>query len=137
MQMLTVYYDELCVVCSAEINHYKKQSGSEKIRFVDISAPTFDANLEGIDPFQVHKIMHAKKQNGELLTRVDAFIAIWQLLPKYGWLHRFSQNLLLRKLMDLGYNIFAAVRPYLPRKKNQHLCEVSSFCETHQKMDRK
>ncbi len=131
MKQLTVYYDEMCVLCAKEIHHYQKQLGSDNINFVDITSPYFDAAKEGVDPFAVHKVMHAKKNDGTLLTKVEAFIAIWQILPKYQWLYKISQNTLVRKLMDTGYVAFAAARPYLPKKKNRDDCSDSPFCETH------
>ncbi len=130
MSLLTVYYDELCVICSAEINHYRKQSGSDQITFIDITSDSFSASNEGIDPYLAHLIMHAKKSDGTLLTKMDAFVAIWSLLPKYLWLYKLSQIRLIRFLMDIGYMIFATVRPYLPRK-NKDACKDSPYCETH------
>lgn len=132
MYELTVYYDELCVLCAKEIHHYQKQVGSERIRFVDITAANFDAQAEGVDPFLVHKIMHAKNQQGILLTKVDAFIAIWKILPKYQWLYQLSQKKLVKKLMDSGYLVFAELRPYLPKKK-KNLCSDSPYCDIHTK----
>ncbi|MFZ3231515.1 MAG: DUF393 domain-containing protein [Pseudobdellovibrio sp.] len=130
MNQLTVYYDELCVLCSKEIHHYQRQTGSEKINFIDITASSFNAATEGVDPFQVHKVMHAKKPDGTLLTKVDAFIAIWQILPKYNWLYKLSKKPILKKMMDFGYIAFAEIRPYLPKKK-MDLCADSPFCEIH------
>lgn len=128
MSQLTVYYDELCVLCSAEIHHYKKQTGSDQISFIDITSDSFDASKEGIDPYQAHKIMHAKTNQGKILTKIDSFVAIWEILPKYHWLFRISQIRWIRFLMDIGYIIFATIRPYLPRK-NKADCQESPFCE--------
>jgi predicted DCC family thiol-disulfide oxidoreductase YuxK len=130
MSQLTVYYDELCVLCSAEINHYRKQKGSDQITFVDITADSFNALNEGIDPYLAHLVMHAKKSDGTILSKVDAFVAIWSLLPKYHGLYKLSQIQFIRFFMDIGYVIFAAVRPYLPRK-NKDGCKDSPFCEIH------
>ncbi len=128
-QELTVFYDGLCRLCSAEINHYRKLKGSEKIWFVDITSAAFKAKVHGVDPYQVHKIMHVKRGE-KLFTKMDAFIEIWKELPKYNWLIPFAQNPLLRPFLNLGYEGFAIVRPYLPRKKAD--CQDSPFCETAQ-----
>jgi predicted DCC family thiol-disulfide oxidoreductase YuxK len=125
--LLTVYYDGLCRLCSAEIHHYKKQKGSEKINFMDITATGFNASAEGVDPIQVHKIMHVKKNNGELITEVAAFFEIWKLLPRYHWAFKLAQNRFVRPLLDTGYNLFAIARPYLPRRKEA--CADSPYCE--------
>lgn len=128
MTQLTVYYDELCILCSNEMKHYKKQIGSEKILFVDINSPAFDPKKDGLDPFQVHKVMHVKKNNGEILTRVNAFMAIWEILPRYHWLHRMAKIKLIKKIMDIGYVGFATLRPFLPKRKD--LCADSPYCDT-------
>lgn len=131
--LLTVYYDGLCVLCAREINHYKKQTGSQKIKFMDITSDNFDPKIEGVDPFEVHKIMHAKTKDGKILKKIDAFVAIWKILPKYNFLYKLSQNKAVKKLMDLFYVLFAAVRPYLPKrskaKRDAELCEESPFCD--------
>jgi predicted DCC family thiol-disulfide oxidoreductase YuxK len=129
-EKLTVYFDGLCRLCSIEINHYKKQKGADKILFVDITASDFDAKKQGVDPFLVHKIMHVKRGK-KLYTKVDAFIEIWKELPKYNWAVGMAQNILARPILNMGYEVFAVVRPYLPRKKQN--CEESPYCETHQK----
>lgn len=124
---LTVYYDGLCILCSREIEHYKKQLGSDQIQFIDITADSFSPEKEGVNPFLVHKIMHAKKADGTLVTRVDAFVEIWKLLPKYHWMIKWTKNKVVRKSMDIGYEVFAKIRPYLPKRKKN--CEDSPYCE--------
>jgi predicted DCC family thiol-disulfide oxidoreductase YuxK len=129
-QKLTIYFDGLCRLCSLEINHYKKQKGAEQMDFVDITAPTFDAKKQGVDPFLVHKIMHVKR-GAKIYTKVDAFVEIWKELPKYNWAVGLANNKLVRPFLNIGYEAFALVRPYLPRKKEN--CEDSPYCETHNK----
>ncbi len=133
MTQLTVYYDEMCALCAKEIHHYQKQTGSEKINFVDITAANFDAAKENVDPFLVHKIMHSKTNDGTLHTKINAFIEIWKILPKYHWLAKLAEKKSIKKLMDAGYFIFAELRPYLPKKKRQHDCSKSPYCELKEK----
>jgi len=130
-QKLKVYYDGLCVLCSKEMDHYKRQKGADLISFLDICAKDFDAAKEGVDPIQVHKIMHARRIDGTLATRVDAFIEIWSVLPKYNRAAQFAKNPLVRKGLDFGYSLFAKVRPYLPRNKSAEDCKDSPYCEIH------
>ena len=125
---LQVYYDGLCKVCSFEIEHYKKQIGSENIDFIDITLPSFNASAEGLDPFLVHKYLHAKKPSGEIVSGVETFRLIWQELPKYNWAHRLSHNFAVNSVLNLGYKIFVKARPYLPRHKD--LCKDSPYCDS-------
>ena len=132
MMQLTVYYDEMCMLCAKEIHHYQKQIGSERIRFVDITSESFDAKAEGVDPFLVHKIMHAKSNDGTLHTKIDAFVQIWKVFPKYNWLAKFSQKIIVKKIMDAGYFMFAEIRPFLPKRKKINDCSQSPYCEIHE-----
>lgn len=127
--VLTVFYDGLCVLCSREIDLYRRQEGSNSIRFVDIADPSFDAKVEGVDPFRVHKVMHVKTMDGKLRTEVDAFIAIWEVLPSYNFAARLAKLWWIRPALDLGYVGFAKIRPWLPRRKRGN-CEQSPYCET-------
>ncbi len=98
------------------------------MRFVDITQNSFDAAAEGLDPFEVHRVMHVRRADGTLALKVDAFVEIWQQLPRYHWLARLAVRPTLRAILNLGYRAFVVARPYLPRKKNP--CETSPYCET-------
>jgi predicted DCC family thiol-disulfide oxidoreductase YuxK len=128
-RVVTVFYDGLCVLCSREIDHYRNQMGADALRFVDITNVQFDAQREGVDPFLVHKVMHAKTADGQLRTEVDAFIAIWEQLPRYHFAARLASHAWLRPILDLGYQGFARIRPWLPRRDRKG-CEQSPYCET-------
>ena len=122
---VTLYFDGLCVVCSAEINHYKKMKGSENIHFVDIADPSFNAKKENLDPQKINIELHAKDAHGKLHVGVDAFILIWSRLDKLNWLSRLAKNSVINKFLQLNYSLFVKIRPYLPRKS----CETSPYCE--------
>lgn len=127
--VITVYYDGLCKICSKEINHYRQQRGADRIQFVDICSPSFDAGREGLDPIQVHKVMHVRRQDGTIVTRVGAFIEIWSVIPKYHWLAKVSRQQPLKMALNWGYSCFAVVRPYLPRFSPAADCSQSPYCE--------
>jgi predicted DCC family thiol-disulfide oxidoreductase YuxK len=103
-------------MCSFEISHYKKKRGAERIRFVDIAAPDFNAKTEGLDPLMVHKEFHVKDQSGRIYAGVDAFVQIWRELEILGPLDRLVNAKALRPLVNLGYRGFAVVRPWFRRK---------------------
>lgn len=127
-QEISVFYDGLCMLCSKEIEHYKKQPGAERIRFVDICGPGFNATQEGVDPQEVHRVMHVRRADGSLAIKVDAFIEIWKVLPPYHFAARLAKKPWTRPVLDLGYQGFSIIRPYLPRYKNLN-CDDSPYCE--------
>ena len=125
---LTIYFDGKCYLCSAEIEHYRKNPESQGFAFIDITHPAFDPKKEGLDPFAVHKVMHVRLQGGEIVTAVDAFLNIWKNMPTYHNLYRVASIKPLRPLLNLGYYSFAKIRPYLPQKQ-KGLCADSPYCE--------
>ena len=127
-QTLKVYYDGLCPLCSREIQHYQKQKGSDSIQFVDICASQFDAIKENLDPKKIHQVMHVRRADGSVATAVDAFIEIWKVLPKYNWAAAAAAKGNVRFLLNIGYHVFAKIRPWLPRKANAD-CSGSPYCE--------
>ena len=128
-QLTEIYYDGLCHLCSREIDHYRRSQGADQLRFIDITAPDFDAKALGLDPYLVHKFMHVRRADGQVVTGVEAFTSIWEVLPNYRWSARVAKLSVLQPFLRLGYRGFAELRPYLPRKKDA--CANSPYCETH------
>ena len=123
-----VYFDGLCLVCSTEINHYKKLDSGHKLDFQDITDPSFNPTQQGLDPHKVHQVMHVKDSNGQIHTGVDAFRIIWQNIPQYNFLNKWSQNRVFNIALNIGYHLFTRIRPYLPKRKAQ--CSTSPYCST-------
>ena len=115
-QDVTLFYDGLCPLCSREVAHYRKHAPAEGLAFVDIADPTFDAASHGLDPLAIHHVMHVKVGDN-ILTGVDAFLAVWELLPPYRWIVRLARVSVVRWFMKLSYFAYARVRPWLPRRK--------------------
>jgi predicted DCC family thiol-disulfide oxidoreductase YuxK len=119
---VTLYYDGLCPLCSREIAHYRKRAVGDSLRFIDVTDPKFDAAEQGLDAKRIHRLMHVKVGD-ELRIGLDAFIAVWDAIPNYSWLAKAARLPGLHALLNLGYHLFAAVRPWLPRRKRP-------FCES-------
>jgi predicted DCC family thiol-disulfide oxidoreductase YuxK len=111
---LTLFYDGLCPLCSREIVHYRKRLAGTGARFVDITDPAFDAPSHGLDPGRVHRLMHVKVGD-EVRTGLEAFLAVWEAIPAYRRLARLARVPGIHAALDLGYRLFARVRPWLPR----------------------
>jgi hypothetical protein len=73
--------------------------------------------------------MHARRKDGSLATRVDAFIEIWKVLPKYRFLAKIAVLPVVKSILEMGYSCFAALRPFLPRLAKPDDCQDSPYCE--------
>ena len=113
---LTVFFDGLCVLCSAEIEHYRRRDRDGRLALVDIAAPGFDAVALGLEPADVQRELHGRLADGTWLRGVDTFVAIWERLPGWSVAARAAKLRPVRALLELGYRGFVRVRPYLPRR---------------------
>lgn len=133
---LQLFYDGLCRLCSAEIEQYRKTPGSNQIEFIDITQAAFQAESFSLDPGAVHRHIHVRTENGSVFTGVEAFFEIWKLLPKYRFLQKTLDRPLLLPILKKGYDAFARIRPYLPRKQSSNPgadCSASPYCKINLK----
>jgi predicted DCC family thiol-disulfide oxidoreductase YuxK len=120
---LKIFYDGACLVCHTEIEIYRKHDENKQIEFIDISLPTFSEKEYPVTKKDLNKYFHIQTPNGLFIHGVPAFMEIWQLLPKWQWLEKLTNNIICRPSMKIGYFIFVYIRPYLPKRKN---CESGS-----------
>lgn len=111
-----IFVDGNCIVCDMEIAHYKRVAPND-FDLVDISDSSFDAAKYGLTAEAVNKHIHVETPDGEMLKGVDAFAHIWSRIPKYS---KFSKVVALpgiSQVAKVGYEGFAFIRPWLPKKK--------------------
>jgi predicted DCC family thiol-disulfide oxidoreductase YuxK len=77
---------------------------------------------------RVHLHLHARL-DGQHFIGVDAFRAIWTVIPGYRWLNHLTGLPVVYQATKLMYAIFARIRPMLPKRKN---CD-SGVCQTGEK----
>lgn len=127
---LFLYYDGLCPLCAREMAHYRQHVHDDSVRFIDITDPSFSAADHGLDAEAIHRVMHVKVGDA-IHTGLDAFLAIWDAVPGYRWASRLARVPALYALLDVGYQLFARVRPFLPRLQRAE-CQVCGTGIAHQ-----
>jgi predicted DCC family thiol-disulfide oxidoreductase YuxK len=114
----TIYYDGLCILCSREIDVFRALVRDGSLAYVDISLPDFDPAAHGVDPVSVNRHMHVRdEQTGRMLVGADALAGMWECVPGFRWLAWLSRLPMLRQISDVGYEVFAWVRPKLPKRR--------------------
>lgn len=99
-----------------EISHYKKIA-PDLFDIVDISNPSFDATKFGLTPEAVQRHMHLQTPDGKILIGVKAFAHIWSRIPKYQWASKVIHKPGIYQLALVGYEVFARIRPILPKRQ--------------------
>jgi predicted DCC family thiol-disulfide oxidoreductase YuxK len=105
--MTEILYNGRCPICSAEISHYRARAAATgaDLHFTDLnSAPLQDW---GISPDQAMRRLHAR-HDGRIVSGFDAFLLIWQGLPRWRWLARVVSLPGLRHAVALVYDRVAA-----------------------------
>ena len=132
---ITVFYDGACVVCSTEIEQYRRKNHEGRLILIDISAPDFQPEPYNIELQSFMYELHAIDQGGTVYTGIEAFWAIWQAFPAstlFGILGTLINLPVINPLARLCYKGFARFRKYLPKKSSQ--C-ASGTCKIGKKDD--
>lgn len=101
--MTRVLYNDQCPVCSLEIEHYKKYSLSEGIPVTYEDLNTTNLHKWGLSKDQAMRKLHVIK-NRQLFVGVDAFIELWNDLPKYEKLSRFISHKYVYSIASFVYD---------------------------------
>ncbi len=116
---LEIFYDGSCLVCSAEIDVYRKRNPEDRLRFVDISAENFDALAYDKELSDFMARLYVRDAEGRFFSGVEAFRLIWQAYPS-GSVYRLLSALIglpgINFLARCGYRLFARYRHLLPKR---------------------
>lgn len=129
---LQIFYDGSCVVCSAEMDRYRKSSPEKRLLFIDISDETFSAEGYGKTQQEFMDRLHVCDAAGNFSVGVDAFMQIWQAYPSGSLCRLFSGIIGLpgvHLLSRFGYNVFARYRHLLPKRERD--CKSGSCNLNH------
>ncbi|SHI88690.1 Predicted thiol-disulfide oxidoreductase YuxK, DCC family [Malonomonas rubra DSM 5091] len=118
---LQIFYDGACLVCSKEMDHYRKRNVHGHLQFIDISREDFQPEEYGKSKAEFMAQLHVRDGEGNFTTGIDAFTTIWQAYPS-GSVYRLFSALVGLPGIDLlsrgGYKLFARYRHLLPKRKN-------------------
>ena len=115
-ETLTVLYDGGCPLCRREIAHAKglaDQSSTSALCFVDISQGADSGHTYATERASLLARFHIQRPDGSRLDGAAAFVAMWDRLPGWRWIARFSRLPGMLTLLELAYRVFLSVRPGL------------------------
>ena len=109
-----ILYNDTCPVCRFEIDAYRRAAKGLPLRF----DPLTEAACYGLTPDQAARRLHVL-QDGQLLSGLDAFRAIWASLPRTRWLARLTGLPLILPVLAFVYNRLAAPLLYRMHLRRQ------------------
>lgn len=118
---LEIFYDGSCIVCATEIETYRKNNPQNRLRFIDVSDTSFEAERYGKSAEEFMARMHVRDGDGFFYAGVDAFLAIWQAYPPFSLYRLLAWGISLpgiKLAARAGYAVFARYRYLLPKRRN-------------------
>lgn len=98
------YYHGGCPVCRTEIDHYKRGAGGDRVTWLDLSVEPEALAERGIDRASAKRRLHVRDETGRLHIGVDAFVLLWQRMPRYRWLASLVASRPMRPLAVALYD---------------------------------
>jgi predicted DCC family thiol-disulfide oxidoreductase YuxK len=111
---LTLYYDAGCPVCALEMDHLRERDRQGRLRFVDISAPEFDAAALGVPFAELDAAIHAQRPDGTWLQGVQVLRLAYGAVG-LGWVFTPAGWAPLSPLAERAYRLFARHRRRISR----------------------
>ena len=111
---MKVYFNNSCKICRSEINLYKKEK-IEEIDWIDITNNELAEKETNKDDKQLLRRLHVK-DNDKVLEGAEAFLYVWQKIPKYRFLYKFLKLPIIFTIFNYVYEIVAYFL-YLKNKK--------------------
>lgn len=126
---LTIYYDEYCPLCVAEMSKLKVHDTQKQIQFSGVQSLTTEELAIFENQESLMGKLHGKLPDGSIITGLDVTHEAWRLAGK-GWLVAPLRWPLLKPLADILYLFFARYRYQisflLTGKKRCESCSIKS-----------
>ncbi len=114
---LTIFYDDSCPLCRAEMNEIKRCDSRDRLHLLDCSKAGFcDATAagKGILRDDMMRLIHARDASGRWLVGVEVFIAVYRAIGIESVARMFESST-LRPFWDRFYPWIARHRMALSR----------------------
>ena len=98
----TTIYNADCPLCSREIAGYRAYAEARALPLRFEALQETDLAALGLSPEEAARRLHVIR-NGELLSGLPAFVALWAEMPRFRWLARLVSLPLVRPVAGLVY----------------------------------
>ena len=113
--MLSVLYDGSCPLCAREIAMYRRQQGTDAIRWLDVSQiPESDIPL-GLSRQAVLARFHVIRRDGSVAVGAAGFVNSGKRSQSYALSVVLASLPPVLSILELGYSLFLRVRPTIQR----------------------
>ena len=115
---IKVYFNNSCIICRMEINHYKKIANSD-LEWIDITNNDEAIKITSKSQKELLRRLHVIN-DGEVIGGAKAFIIIWSKIPKYKILSKIFS---IKPLFIIFHYIYEIAAFFLFLKNRKQLNE--------------
>lgn len=105
-------YNGDCPICDAEMCHYANYARGANLPIAFDDLTRTDLSAWGVTEDAATRLLHVL-HNGKLHVGFDAFLVLWDQLPRYRWAARMCRTPGLYHLLDWGYEHVVARYIYM------------------------
>jgi predicted DCC family thiol-disulfide oxidoreductase YuxK len=120
---IDVFYDGDCPLCMREVRWLRRRDRRNRIRFVDIAAPGFDAREAGVPLEALMDRIHGRLPDGTIIEGVEVFRRLYASVG-FPSLSRISRLPGVSSMLDLVYSWFARNRLRLTGRCRDGNCRL-------------
>ncbi len=110
MKDMTVIYNDSCPICSREVALYRREAVERGLE-IGFDGLGSDLSAHGLDRESAARAFHLVR-GGEVLSGLDAFLALWRALPRWAWLAKLIDRPVIRPIARFVYDRIAAPTLY-------------------------
>ncbi len=107
MAKVDVIFNNTCPICSREVEAYRRRAERTDAPIAFYGISTAQDLVPAMTEDQAARRFHVLR-DGQLLSGVDAFRALWSELPGWRWLARVVGLPGIRQIAEFGYDWIAA-----------------------------
>ena len=107
---IDLLYDSECPICMMEVNFLQKRDIHERIRFTDLSDPSYNPAEHGNVQFaDGMRKLRAVMPNGRVITGMEVFRETYEAIG-LGWVFHLTRMPIIHEIADTVYDIWAENR---------------------------
>lgn len=111
---MTVYHDGSCPLCQREISLIRSLTNEQQVVFSDVSQiPPATRVATDLTAADAMRRFHVRRADGSLVSGAAAFIEMWSMSPRLGFLEKLGRVPVAVRMLDAVYVAFLRARPPL------------------------
>lgn len=118
-----MFHDGACPLCAREVRWLRRLDRSGRVRFTDISDPSFDPDSVGLTLDALMARIHGRLPDGRVIEGVEVFRQLYAAVG-FRRLAAVSRVPGVSHLLDAGYRLFAKNRLRLTGRCHDGECAI-------------